>query len=688
MIKFEVLGRRVMAGGAACLIGGLVMGVAAPAMADTTVGGRQLGQLVNIAYSGTLNWWAGGYQTSNGLGFCLQPTLNASTGLSLSDPLPLTSFVNDQGVALTTAQLNQLAYFMWVAAQNPSPSNGDAVAYKFVVTTLLGYNAVPLFMGSGKLSVPHNLSLDYPDSDAVKITSRYGVLDLARALLAQARAEANNWDGNGTLTVGDAASPGQEIVASVQLTGLNNGFPVNFKITRPDGATDTVAATTVNGVATISYTPTGFGHYQVTAQLAKAAAPRFPMAAVSSRGTQSLLLLTGQARNWSGQAAFDLVRPTPTVATQASSQLALPGETLHDTVTLGNLVDFADTTYEVSGGLYQVAPLDDWTCPGPDAPEWVDATMLVEVPPTPVPDDARDAEGNAVMQVGEWQVPRDAEAVCVSYGESVAMLVDGEVVATADHPAGTPEQTALVLPSPAISTRISAPTLKQGDTVNDTVTVTGLSPADLAGYAFTGRLIAVGVNADGTCPGVGDPAWAGGSVLATFAQDVTPVQVPDDAVSATPDDPSTEPSAEPSAEPSVEPSVEPSTEPSTEPTTTPSVTPTGDASSEPSSTPTDATTPTSLGGQATWQGVGTWTLASRPDTLCVTYAETLTMTVPGHEPLVVDHTAGEKTQTALVPGVIAEAGGWHRSAPPLIAALLLAGFGGVAAGAWTVRRLV
>jgi len=89
------------------------------------------------------------------------------------------------------------------------------------------------------------------------------------------------------------------------------------------------------------------------------------------------------------------------------------------------------------------------------------------------------------------------------------------------------------------------------------------------------------------------------------------------------------------------------------------------------------------------KSVGEWKLTSRPDTVCVTYAETLTMEVPGHDPVVIEHPAGEREQTALVPGFIAEAGGWHPSGtPPLIAVVLLAGLGGVAAGSWTIRRLV
>jgi len=591
---------------------------AAPAFANTNVTGHGVGANFNVSHNGgTLNFWAGAYQTDKGLAFCLQPTRVTSVGQPVADPVEMTSFVNDQGSALTTTQLNQLAYLMWQVSLNPNPSTADAIMYKLVSTTLLGYTSVPI-IGT---TVAHDLSLDDPGSDAVNMAASAGVLDAAQALLAQVRAKANNWDGTGTLTATSTPSKrGDALAATVRLPGLGTGFPVAFKITKPDGQTQTIQVATGGDIANLSYTPTSFGHYQVSAQLAEPAAPRFPLIAGAMGQSQSMLMIGAQPRTWGAPIGFDLTRPMPSITTSISSINTLPGETINDTVQLSDLVIDDATSYEVSGGLFRASALPEGTCPAADDPVWPDAELVLRIEATPVPPDSIGEDGTAKLTVGTWQVPEDEPSGCLSYGEAVTMVVNDHPTATTMHMAGDPAQTTLVVRPPTVTTQISLTALSAGDSVSDTVIVAQLSAVHDVSYSLSGRILGLPPAADMSCPGTADDAWLGADVLMTFDSEI----------------------------------------------------PRGDPTTDSVEIPDQ----------------GTWQVAARADALCVTYAETVTMVVPGHEPAVVEHAPGQPTQSALYQPFQAITGGAGILDIGAKLAYALCGLGGAAAGTWLVRRFI
>jgi len=592
---------------------------AQPAFANTTVTGHAVGANFNVSHNGgTLIFWAGAYQTDKGLAFCLQPTRGSSVGQPVGDPVEMTSFTNDQGVPLATAQLNQLAYLTWKISLNPSPSAGDAVIYKLVSTTLLGYNSVPIY----GTTAAHDLSLDDPGSDAFNIASAAGVLDAAQALLAETRTRANNWDGTGAFAVTSTPSrPGDALAASVNLPGLGSGFPVVFNVTKPDGQTEPIQVMTSGDVATLDYTTTSFGHYQVNAQLAEPAAPRFPLIAGAAGQSQSMLMIGAQPRTWASEAAaFDLTRPTPTITTTISSAYTLPGETLSDTVKLAGLVVDGATNYQVTGGLFRAAALPDSTCPAADDDAWQTAEAVLQIEATPVPSDAVGDDGTASLTVGAWQVPVDDPASCLSYGETLTMTVEGSPDVTVEHPAGDGSQTTLMVRPPTISTQISQPALSAGDTVSDSITLAGLSTLAEVTYSFTGQLVSLPAKADLTCPAADDDAWQGGDAVMTFGGDIAR------------DDPSLD--------------------------------------------------------EDNLPGQGAWQVAALASPTCYSYAETVTMTVPGHQPVVVDHTVGQPEQSALYQPFLAITGGTGTMNLGAKLAYALCGLGGAAAGVWLVRRFI
>jgi len=599
-------------------VGLTVLEGATPAHANTIVTGHAVGTNFNVSHNGgTLNFWAGAYQTDKGLAFCLQPTKVTSVGQPVGDPVEMTGFTNDQGAALTTTQLNQLAYLTWKVSLNPSPSATDAVVYKLVSTTLLGYNSVPI-IGT---NVGHDLSLDDPGSDAYNMAAAAGVLDAAQALLAETRAKANNWDGTGAWALTSTPSkPGDALTATVQLPGLGDGFPVVFSVTKPDGQTDVIEVVTRGDTADLSYAAASFGHYQVSAQLGEPAAPRYPLIAAAMGQSQSMLMIGAQPRTWASDvAAFDVTRPTPTIGTTVSSVYTLPGETISDTAKLAQLVVDDATAYRVTGGLFGVPPLAGDACPPADDPAWATADAVLKIDATPVPPEAIGGDGTATLKLGDWQVPLDQPPVCLSYGETLTMTVDGNLAATVDHPVGDGAQTTLVLPVPAISTQISSGELSAGDTVSDTVTVAQLSAVKDVTYTFTGKLVSVPAGPDTTCPDAEDEAWQSAETVTDFAGQIV--------------------------------------------------------------------TTAESGTQIDLPEQGDWQVPAMAGPTCVSYAETVTMTLPGHDPVVVEHAVGQPEQTAIYMPFQAITGGVGTLDLAKFA-YLLCGLGGAAAGTWLVRRIV
>lgn len=560
------------------IVGLALVGFLNPAFADTNVTGHAIGVYSNVSQNGdTLMFWAGAYTTDKGLAFCVQPSKGSPIGAPLGDPQELTSFVNDQGDALTTAQLNQLAYVAWKASLNPNASDQDAIIYKLVMMTIIGYTSVQL----STVSALHDLSLDDPKSDAVKIANDYGVLDAAKALLAEARAKANNWDGTGqfALTKPLPSKPGDTLAGTAKLPGLGTGFPVEFRVTGPDGKTDVVTSNTSNDIATFKYKTTAFGTYRVEARLGQPAPPRFPLIAAAGNKTQSLLLLTAEPRTWAGRTTvFDVARPNPTITTSISQQIMLPGQKISDKVVLGGLVNDAVTTYEVSSALYEAPASSDGNCPSPNDAAWKNASLIAKTAAKAVPASAINA-GSATLTLGAWTVPADKADACVSYGESVTMLVDGRPMVTANHSPGDVAQTGVILPSPAIATQVSSQMALPGDTISDTVALSGLTSGHGASYTVTGGLYGT-PPVDGACPTPDAAAWKTAKAVATIAD----TAVPATAIRA------------------------------------------------------DGTASLTL---------GKWRVPADQTAVCVSYGETVTMTVAGKVMATAEHPAGATTQTSL-----------------------------------------
>ena len=633
---------------------GLLLGASiVPAAAATYVQGRGLGSVYNLG-AGTgvqIGFWVGTFKTTSGVGFCIQPTRDWSGAVAIGDPAQVTSFTNDQGKALTKTQMNQLAALMWMASANGVTTNKTAAAYKLAMMTIAGYNHIRVNRGGSSVSAAYyNFSLDDAKSDGTKIATSFAILTQANNLVAQARARANNWDGTGTLSFTDKPlRPGEKMVTRATLPGIGTGVGVAFTVISPDGSAKTITVNTDNNVAEMTYTPTQYGDYSVSAKLAANASPRYPWIAVSSTN-QSLLIIKGKSRTWSSSLKLTLELPPPVIGTQISDQVVMPGQTIHDTVLLSDLVSAEGVEYSIDGGLYALAPDDDGACPGPDSPDWATAQQLVSIDNAAVPlehqiaaspidnalpsdddssaaavsddvslgdatppddaappddmvplDDALPADDTVpaddttpsddvppaqvvdnikmTMKLGEWTVPDDQMPICVSYGETITMRLNGQVKAVVEHPAGSPDQTGITLPLPNIVTQISAPEANQGDPMTDTVTIGGIDPAGRADYVLGGRLIEVTMPSSGQCPGEGDPVWDKGKTLTTIDQTITPDM-------ASPD------------------------------------------------------------GQVVVADLGQWITPASSTAKCVTYTETVTITIAGHDPVVVDHPAGNPSQTA------------------------------------------
>lgn len=170
----------------------------------------------------------------------------------------------------------------------------------------------------------------------------------------------------------------------------------------------------------------------------------------------------------------------PTISTAVSSQQALAGSTIHDTVTIGNDprtdVYGQPITYSVSGSLLgPVAPV--WG--GCTGVSWAGAATAATIAATPVP------SGSSTIQVGSYSIPATAATGCYTY---VATLHWAGYRASGDvsHDVGVAAETTLVTALPRISTLVSAQIVAPGTTLVDTATVSGTSP--LYDYAVTGGL--------------------------------------------------------------------------------------------------------------------------------------------------------------------------------------------------------
>jgi hypothetical protein len=203
---------------------------------------------------------------------------------------------------------------------------------------------------------------------------------------------------------------------------------------------------------------------------------------------------------------------SPTVSTYASARIAVPGLTVTDTVLVEGLpADFADLGLDavIAGELLgPIEPGAGLTCQGLD---WTDAPVAADIPLTQV-DVSTLADGTVTMEgVGAYLIPDDATVGCYTYAERLWIYPTPdepttppepsepptpdnpptpEIPPTEDHPPGDNPQTFIVA-NPTITTQISEQTALVGETVSDTVFVTGLVDGDgtVTTWTVTGALL-------------------------------------------------------------------------------------------------------------------------------------------------------------------------------------------------------
>ena len=536
MKKHIQLRRWAVATGAGLLAcAGLLTAGPAPAQASADVSGYGP-MLVITDYRGGWTIHMGSYATSEGLGYCAFPSLESPTGEGLSDPTPTSSLVNDQGDSVSADRLHAIAALLSLHGGSTA-NDWEAAAVELALRDLVGLTDDVLGPGGDG---GHSWQLDDPDSDGSRIAALMGVGDLALEFRNEAVAWANNWDGTGSISIDKTQTkqPGDSFTVTVRLPGIDDstghGWHVAFYVTKPDGTIETINETTNNSIATLTYTtaPGVYGSYSVDARLLDDVPPAWPLIAAANSSHQSLLMSGGMTRDWTDpeSVSFTATRAAPTITTQVSSQLVLPGQTVSDTVTLGGLIAGSDTTYALIGFLVSVPAPADYVCPAAGNSAWKTASIVSVIPRTSVPASSI-KDGAASLKVGEWTVPQTSSALCVSYGENLTMYSpDGNV--TVDHPAGDVTQTALVVNLPTITTQISTQLALPGDTISDTVQLSGLVTASGITYSLAGSFVSVPAPVNGVCPASSASAWkTADTVLAIKSASVPASSIKDGAAS-------------------------------------------------------------------------------------------------------------------------------------------------------------
>ena len=497
------------------MLGGTILGIGS-AQADTNASGHGPGQLVSwSAYTG---FWLGAYQTSNGLAICVTPSGDSPVGRGGSDPYTVSpGWVDDQGDPASARQLAEVAYVLWW--MGPNPSDYEAGMARLAAFTVLGYDSVNVY-GSQRR---YNFDVFSQGSDGQEIAARLGMLQDVQDLVIQARARANTWDGSSAEVATNADQigvPGDTIIASVRFPGLPQGYEVRFTVTGPDGTTDDVTvATDTDGTARLSYetTPNVQGAYGVDYAIADVP-PSTPLAYwPGGPNPQDMFFAAPPALGMTGSVVGKVVlRFNPEVGTRVSAARVTAGDVLTDTVRFVNL-DPA-LSWSLHGTLYGPVPDVDGSC---EAVKWTDAPVRLEFTRDVDPSEI-DAEGISVLSgLGPWQVPLTHQDLCVSYGEQVSGRDSGGVlVRQADHPVGSPGQTAVVEKRiPTISSAVSAVVSGPGDVVTDTVTVDNVVLA-AAGvtyeWTYQGRLY-------GPVPPGG--AWDDAPVVTSWTKVITGTDV-------------------------------------------------------------------------------------------------------------------------------------------------------------------
>lgn len=196
---------------------------------------------------------------------------------------------------------------------------------------------------------------------------------------------------------------------------------------------------------------------------------------------------------------------TPTIATVASANAGMPGDIVHDTVTISGIGSAASTyTWSLLG---PVSPVNG-SCA---AVVWAGADVLAT--------DDIDIDGDDVYQTPDVSLDLPG---CYTYAGSIAATPSSGFAAQAP---GVPAETVLVSPNQgAATTAISDTTTTSGDTVFDAITVTGLDGETVSyHWSLLGPVPAV----NGSCDAVD---WSSAQIVDEDTLDVNgngPYQTPE-----------------------------------------------------------------------------------------------------------------------------------------------------------------
>ena len=504
------MSRRGLTAVAAGLAGLCVMvaGVVS-AWADVTFtvndGSAMMGQKLQVPGTGGTDWFGlyhGVLSDGSSAWFvCMDPTAVTPFSQPMSDPAPLTSYVNGQGDGLTPAQLAELS---WLTANVTPTDVATSVAMNIAVRDLMGYTAVSLDGIGGSYS----FDVNDPNSLGSYVAGQAGVLGQVQALIAQAQAGYSTWDGasytfDTNIPADEMMRPGDTFTATVQLPGVPAG--VSFDLTA-NGATVSTAQSDAAGKVVLNWViPAGGAVYTISASMAGRVPAAFPLYSQAGSGVQSMLLLQPRTVSWGGPQVSVGVGYQPVVSSETVARLVKAGDTLADTIIVKAGV--ADDPFAGSTSLFgpfpssaaaQAADLSTMTPVGAAAFSGVfggDGTATVT------------STGLVVPVTGYW---RWLETVAAN-DKTGALAASG----SGDEAA----ETSLAV-TPGVASVISSRRAAPGDTITDTVNLTGLAAATPDGepiaWVLTGSLAGpVKPAGDGTCAGV---SYSGAPAAATISQ--------------------------------------------------------------------------------------------------------------------------------------------------------------------------
>lgn len=254
--------------------------------------------------------------------------------------------------------------------------------------------------------------------------------------------------------------PGAAFTGSATLHGPFDTDPTGTELT------DAPAV----GTVTFAGTYDAQGKAEVTTPPVKVSEPGFYVWA------ETIDVVPGVSERWkqtTARASETSVNIQPTISTAVNDQMVLPGHTISDRVELAGLVNTVGgkkVTNIVTGTLYgPVAPVDG-SCKLVD---WKGAPVALELDAMEVdaaPDGTARLDG-----YGEFTVTKPG---CYTYAETLTSTVEGDdTPVVVEHEPGHEAQTTVAL-TPTVETNISAPMVKPGEPITDTIKVsnTGGTP--------------------------------------------------------------------------------------------------------------------------------------------------------------------------------------------------------------------